>query len=185
MTDDDQLFRTELREGETGVLEVDESGGYVGDGGDDEIEGGGGWMNAKRVEPARQILLVKRKGDPSSQKSVFLYTVDVKAVCQNRARVSRVPRGAHQGRRTSIHSTHNQLGGITASKLPYGLTSVRWKQAPGLLKGLMDALCPRRDGQQNKAGRKVRSSLEVAPPMWKSARPNRKEGGRGSKIYFG
>ena len=35
------------------ALGVDESGGYVGDIGDNEIEGGGKWTNVKRAESTR------------------------------------------------------------------------------------------------------------------------------------
>ena len=48
--DHDQIFRTELREGEMEVLGVDESGGYAGDiggGGDSER------VSMKEVEPTR------------------------------------------------------------------------------------------------------------------------------------
>ena len=73
MKDNDQLFKKRMKQsfarGE--VLGVDESGGYVSDIGDDEdddeIGGGSEWVDVKKTEPRRQILLVKRKGNLAGQ----------------------------------------------------------------------------------------------------------------------
>lgn len=67
MKDGDELFRTELREGETEMLGVDESERCVSDigsdGEEDEIEGGEERVGVKRAKPTRRIPLVKREGD--------------------------------------------------------------------------------------------------------------------------
>ena len=57
--------------GEIKVVGVDESGGCVGDIGNDEDEIEGGeeqvLVAVKRAEPEKQILLVKKKGDPTGK----------------------------------------------------------------------------------------------------------------------
>ena len=71
MKDNDQLFKKRVRQsfarGEVEVLSVDDGN----EGGDDtngeETERGGERAVANRVEPKRQILLVKRKGNLAGQ----------------------------------------------------------------------------------------------------------------------
>ena len=50
-----------------------------------------------------------------------IYNSSVKVVCEDGARLSRVPQDARKGRSKSIYSNRNQLDGITVPKLPRGL----------------------------------------------------------------
>ena len=94
------------------VLGVDESGGYVGDVGDDEIEGGGEWMNVKRAEPMRQISPVKTCVPLYNQREGRLREQNTCITCAARTpRIThvhtRMLRGAQRRRNTSIYSARN------------------------------------------------------------------------------
>ena len=68
--------------------------------------------------------------------SLNVYTTNAKVELAVTERVYNV----HRETRTSIYSSHNQLGGITAPELPYGLLRLHIHEGPpSLLKGLMDA----------------------------------------------
>ena len=77
------------------MLGIYESGGYVDDVGGDEIEGGGKWMNVEG-RAGEVDLVSQEKRQSRRSKPVFLYTINVKAVCRNRTRISRVLRGAQR-----------------------------------------------------------------------------------------
>ena len=85
--------------------------------------------------------------------------------------MSRAPRDTERRHNTSIYSKHNQLGGIPAQKLPYGLPRLHVHEEV--------ELNPWETGTRSPQG--VDGYLDGTPPMWQL---DREEGRGGSKKDF-